>query len=45
MATLASKIKDTEKLNDKNIVKIAMTKCKKIFLEQYIFQDYLFHLS
>ena len=29
MATLASKINDQEKINDKNIVKIAMTKCKR----------------
>ena len=29
MATLASNIIDTEKVNDKNIVKIAMTRCKK----------------
>ena len=29
MATLASNIEDTEKVNDKNIVKIAMKKCKK----------------
>ena len=30
MATLASP-RDTEKVNDKNIVKIAMKKCKKYF--------------
>ena len=40
MATLASNILDLKKkLNDKNIVKIAMTKCKKIFLRAIYFQD------